>query len=100
MLNQNCLGSPAVYAILARWATHKAQQAYPGMTFKGTRISINRDYAAKPHRDSRNEGPSIATALGDFNDGQLQYWYRDLGSGPTGHALRTASQTAELYVLC
>ena len=57
-----------------------------------SRISINRDYAAKPHRDSRNEGPSVVAALGNFTGGELQCWHSDPGHGPIARAARGPSR--------
>ena len=44
-----------------------------------TTITMNKRYAARLHRDSRNDGPSIGNAVGKFSGGKLLYWQRDDG---------------------
>jgi len=51
-----------------------------GDQFPFSTICINKDYAAKRHRDSNNCGLSIVRALGDFKGGRLKYWPEDPGS--------------------
>lgn len=51
-----------------------------GDRFPFTTICINKDYAAKRHRDNNNCGLSIVRALGDFKGGRLRYWPNDPGS--------------------
>ena len=49
--------------------------------FPYTSISLNKAYAARRHRDQRNEGPSMAKALGSFSmGGRLGYWREDHGA--------------------
>ena len=43
------------------------QQKNP--SFKFSTIQINKNYAAAPHRDGNNRGPSALIALGDFEGG-------------------------------
>ena len=38
-------------------------------SFAFTTIQINKNFAAKPHRDANNAGPSRLIALGDFEGG-------------------------------
>merc|ERR1719343_266153 len=51
-----------------------------GDRFPFTTICINKDYAAKRHRDNNNCGLSIVRALGNFKGGRLKYWPDDPGS--------------------
>ena len=46
-----------------------------------TTISVNKGFAAKLHRDTRNEGPSVALALGEFTGSGLRYWPGDSKRG-------------------
>jgi len=46
-------------------------------SFWFTSININKNYAARLHRDSNNIGPSIIKAFGDFEEGRLNYWPED-----------------------
>jgi len=50
------------------------------MRFPFSTVCINRDYAAKRHRDSNNMGMSIVRALGNFTGGRLKYWPDDPGA--------------------
>jgi hypothetical protein len=42
--------------------------------FRFTSICLNKNYAAKKHKDKGNFGPSVIVALGDFNKGELKVW--------------------------
>lgn len=68
---------PAVPKLMCRWL----QDTLPPHLRKGgfgfTSINVNRGYAAKLHRDSNNEGPSLIAAFGDFTGGKLRYWGED-----------------------
>jgi len=50
-----------------------------GEHFPFTTICVNKDYAAKRHRDKNNTGLSIVRALGNFKGGRLRYWPDDPG---------------------
>eukprot|EP00403_Amphidinium_massartii_P008656 CAMPEP_0178413110 /NCGR_PEP_ID=MMETSP0689_2-20121128/22360_1 /TAXON_ID=160604 /ORGANISM="Amphidinium massartii, Strain CS-259" /LENGTH=539 /DNA_ID=CAMNT_0020034375 /DNA_START=34 /DNA_END=1650 /DNA_ORIENTATION=- len=71
---------PSVMQVLSRWMVEsrgsKAEHVFPF-----TSINVNFNYAARRHRDGRNEGPSLIRALGDFTGGRLQYWPSDNRSG-------------------
>jgi len=47
------------------------------MKFPFTTVCINRDYAAKRHRDANNMGVSVVRAFGDFAGGRLRYFPDD-----------------------
>jgi len=51
------------------------------MKFPFTTVCINRDYAAKRHRDSNNMGVSVVRAFGNFAGGRLRYFPEDTGGG-------------------
>merc|ERR1711904_177422 len=55
--------------------TSKAKEPY-------TSINLNKNYAGKLHRDGNNQGPSMIRAVGDFSEGELQYWPEDLKRTP------------------
>jgi len=50
------------------------------MRFPFSTVCINRDYAAKRHRDRNNMGMSIVRAFGNFTGGRLRYWPDDPGA--------------------
>lgn len=50
------------------------------MRFPFSTICINRNYAAKRHRDRNNMGMSIVRAFGNFTGGRLRYWPEDPGA--------------------
>mmetsp|Transcript_107185 Transcript_107185/g.212772 ORF Transcript_107185/g.212772 Transcript_107185/m.212772 type:complete len:480 (-) Transcript_107185:220-1659(-) len=50
------------------------------MRFPYTTVCINRDYAAKRHRDRNNMGMSVVRAFGNFTGGRLRYWPDDPGA--------------------
>jgi len=50
-----------------------------GVQFPFTTVCINKDYAAKRHRDNNNTGLSVVRALGNFKGGRLRYWPEDPG---------------------
>lgn len=52
----------------------------PGDRYQFTTICINKNYAAKRHRDKNNVGISVVKSLGDFTGGRLRYWSRDPGN--------------------
>jgi len=51
------------------------------MKFPFTTVCINRDYAAKRHRDANNMGVSVVRAFGNFAGGRLRYFPDDSGNG-------------------
>jgi len=50
-----------------------------GTRFPFSTICINKDYAAKRHRDNNNMGVSVVRGLGTFTGGHLRYWPQDPG---------------------
>merc|ERR1712039_116412 len=45
--------------------------------FKFTSLNLNKNYAARVHRDGNNFGPSMIAAFGKFSGGELNYWSED-----------------------
>mmetsp|Transcript_30738 Transcript_30738/g.60422 ORF Transcript_30738/g.60422 Transcript_30738/m.60422 type:complete len:571 (+) Transcript_30738:51-1763(+) len=50
-----------------------------GTRFPFSTICINKDYAAKRHRDNNNMGVSVVRGLGTYTGGHLRYWPQDPG---------------------
>ena len=46
-------------------------RAFLRATFRYSTVQVNFSYAAKLHVDKNNMGPSLATGLGSFEDGEL-----------------------------
>jgi len=67
---------PSFTLLLNRWLRDQWPEGVPA-DFPFTSISVNKNYAAKRHRDGSNAGPSLLKALGSFRGGQLRYWPRD-----------------------
>ena len=62
-----------------------------------TTITMNKRYAARLHRDSRNDGPSIGNAVGKFSGGKLLYWRRFLLRNVRGSAGGSCKQEATSF---
>merc|ERR1712061_984799 len=56
---------------------HAPSHLKAGTQFPFTTVCINKDYAAKRHRDKNNVGLTIVRALGNFTGGKLKYWLKD-----------------------
>lgn len=71
---------PDVTRLLVRFLEDNPPQGLPpGVKFPFTTICVNRDYAARRHRDTRNSGVSVIRAFGSFTGGRLRYWPSDPG---------------------
>merc|ERR1719265_801046 len=68
---------PEVVRLFNKWLTDRLPEEARG--FKFTSLNVNKDYAAKIHRDGNNFGPSMISAFGDFTGGQLNYYPEDDG---------------------
>jgi hypothetical protein len=92
-LSQATLGHETVFRLLHRWIRGRFANSQCGVEPAFTSMSVNKGYAARLHRDARNEGPSIALAAGAFTGGGLKYWPSDDGHmdletlRPTPHVL-------------
>jgi hypothetical protein len=62
-----------------------------------TTITMNKRYAARLHRDSRNDGPSIGNAVGKFSGGKLLYWRRFVLRNVRGSAGGSCKQEATSF---
>jgi len=67
---------PEVVNILSRWLTDRLP-ASEAKDFTWTSFNVNKNYAAKIHRDGNNFGPSMISAFGDFTGGNLNYYPHD-----------------------
>merc|ERR1712117_416354 len=61
--------------------------------FKFTSLNLNKNYAAKLHRDGNNFGPSMIAAFGDFTGGELNYYPDDDGKGEPDKLLKDKHKT-------
>jgi len=68
---------PEFVQVLTKWLTDRLPPE--AKDFKFTSLNVNRDYAAKTHRDGNNFGPSMISAFGSFSGGELNYWAEDDG---------------------
>jgi len=76
-LTQSTHGYPQVVEVLSRWLTDRLPNE--AQNFKWTSLNLNKNYAAKIHRDGNNFGPSMIAAFGDFQGGNLNYYPHDDG---------------------
>jgi len=67
---------PEFTQLLTKWLYNK-MPADVRDKFTYTSININKNYAAKRHRDGNNAGPSLIKAFGDFTGGDINYWPSD-----------------------
>jgi len=74
---QSTHGYPQVVEVLSRWLTDRLPNE--AQNFKWTSLNLNKNYAAKIHRDGNNFGPSMIAAFGDFQGGKLNYYPHDDG---------------------
>lgn len=68
---------PQVVELFSRWLTDRLPEETKQFTFSS--INVNCNYAAAPHRDNGNLGPSFISAFGEFSGGALNYWPEDTG---------------------
>lgn len=66
---------PEVSEIINKWVTDRLPAEVKD--FKFTSLNLNKNYAAKQHRDGNNFGPSMIAAFGKFTGGALKYWPED-----------------------
>uniref|UniRef100_A0A7S0FE79 Uncharacterized protein n=1 Tax=Pyrodinium bahamense TaxID=73915 RepID=A0A7S0FE79_9DINO len=72
---------PLVTKLLCQYLHDNPPPGLPrGSQFPFTTICINKDYAARRHRDNNNLGLSVVRALGNFKGGRLRYWPDDPGA--------------------
>eukprot|EP00928_Gymnodinium_smaydae_P023457 TRINITY_DN19356_c0_g2_i1.p1 TRINITY_DN19356_c0_g2~~TRINITY_DN19356_c0_g2_i1.p1 ORF type:complete len:578 (-),score=78.66 TRINITY_DN19356_c0_g2_i1:235-1968(-) len=72
-------GHETVFRVIHDWIQGRLARDHGRGTFPCTSMSLNKNYAAKLHRDARNDGPSVAISAGDFSGGRLKYWPTDDG---------------------
>jgi len=69
---------PNVTKMLTQYFLDNPPAGLPaGQPFPFTTVCLNKNYAAKRHRDRNNVGLSVVRALGDFTGGRLRYWPHD-----------------------
>eukprot|EP00928_Gymnodinium_smaydae_P098911 TRINITY_DN9308_c2_g1_i1.p1 TRINITY_DN9308_c2_g1~~TRINITY_DN9308_c2_g1_i1.p1 ORF type:complete len:512 (+),score=107.10 TRINITY_DN9308_c2_g1_i1:65-1600(+) len=74
-LTKSTIRYPAVCQVLNQWLTHRLPKEAEG--FKFTTLNLNKNYAAKRHRDGNNFGPSIIKGFGDYKQGELHVFPSD-----------------------
>merc|ERR1719350_814561 len=75
-LNEEARHYPSVTKLLNRWLRGHLPPAM-AKQFLWTSINVNKNYAARLHRDKNNVGPSMISAFGDFAGGALNYYRED-----------------------
>mmetsp|Transcript_16688 Transcript_16688/g.39025 ORF Transcript_16688/g.39025 Transcript_16688/m.39025 type:complete len:489 (-) Transcript_16688:80-1546(-) len=66
---------PEVMEVINRWLLDRLPPEAAG--FSWTSLNLNKDYAARIHRDGNNFGPSMISAFGNFEGGGLRYYPDD-----------------------
>ena len=85
VLTKLTIQNPAVFALLSRWLEDNIPEVFT-QPFTFTSVNVNYGYAARPHRDQYNIGPSMTNSIARFTGGQLLHWERDDGSLNVGAA--------------
>ena len=80
---------PAIAAACHKWASQHPQWIHGPIPC--TSLTLNKGYAAAPHRDKGNYGPSVAAALGQHSGGRLAVWRQDDGVSDIAVAAKSAS---------
>lgn len=86
---------PQVPELLNRWLMDRLPEEATG--FAWTSLNLNKDYAARIHRDGNNFGPSMISAFGDFSGGQLRYYPEDDGKTDVHELEKQQGDTAEKF---
>lgn len=66
---------PEFTELIVKWLTDRLPAECK--EFKFTSLNLNKNYAARLHRDGNNFGPSMIAAFGKFTGGALNYWSED-----------------------
>jgi hypothetical protein len=66
---------PEFTELICKWLTDRLPDECKH--FKFTSLNLNKNYAARVHRDGNNFGPSMIAAFGKFSGGELNYWAED-----------------------
>jgi len=82
MATKYTLEYPGVITLLCRYLKDLMPEEIGREGFPFTSINVNKNYAARLHRDGNNVGPSMIKALGNFTGGRLNYWPDDDKSKP------------------
>jgi len=80
-ISQASIGYEHFHRLLVRWVRGRLPPRLRKQPLPYTSISVNKNYAARLHRDRSNEGPSVALAVGAFTGGRLRYWPGDSKHG-------------------
>jgi len=85
---------PQVVEVLSRWLTDRLPAE--ARDFSWTSFNLNKNYAAKIHRDGNNFGPSMIAAFGSFTGGALKYYTFDDGKVDLGDLDARRDEAREL----
>ena len=72
--------NPAVVVLLNQYMEQRLPVACRN-AFAWSSIALNCDFAARPHRDAYNQGPSVLAGFGGYSGGEVGYYCEDDGSG-------------------
>ena len=85
---------PAIARIIYKWASALCTWLPEGIPC--TSLTINKGYAAAPHRDKGNAGPSVAVSLGHHTGGRLIIWQQDDGHSDIAAAAQAPSTCLDI----
>ena len=70
-VSDSSMKSPNLTALLTAYVNNTVPADDRGKTFPFSSLQVNFNYAAKPHVDKNNLGPSYIISLGDHTGGEL-----------------------------
>jgi len=85
--------------LLCRWRKGEASRSGIAHLPPFTSLNINKNYAAKRHRDAGNVGPSTLLSVGDFTGGRLRYFPSDPGNVDLGDLKAADAKVFEMAKL-
>jgi len=77
LVTPHTIDFPATVKVLSQYLTDHLPVELRKNGFHFSSINVNKNYAAKLHRDGSNVGPSIIKAFGKFEGGLLHYFPND-----------------------
>jgi len=77
LVTPHTIDFPATVKVLTQYLADHLPMELKKNGFPFTSINVNKNYAAKLHRDGNNVGPSMIKAFGDFEGGHLHYFPND-----------------------
>ena len=89
-------GHEDVFKVLHIWVSARLY-GHAETTIPCTTITINKGFAAAPHRDKGNLGPSVVVSIGPHTGGRLRYWTQDDASTTVEEAQRAPYVTIPVH---